>query len=452
LLGLVEGCIFIAATFAGAWLRFAGDVAALESLGPLLPRAIIFACVILLAMVSMGVYQAQTNYGLSGIMLRTAVSFLFGALVLAVLFYLFPNLFLGRGIIAFAAAISFLCLWALRYLFIYKFQYELLKRKVLVLGTGHRAQNLLDRVKESHSRSAFEILGFLPLQGEVEGVIDEEFRLSLNGQSLSEYAVSKGVQELVVALDDRRKSIPIDGLLDCKLNGIEVLDVLSFFERETGRIIVDLLHPSWLVFSDGFQTNGLQSFAKRCCDFVASSLLLLVFWPFMLITAIAIKIEDGWDSEIFYKQERVGLNGKTFWVYKFRSMRKDAEKAGAQWASANDARVTKVGAIIRQYRIDELAQVFNVLKGDMAIVGPRPERPVFVEHLSTIIPYYAERHRVKPGVTGWAQLCYPYGASDEDSKNKLEYDMYYAKNNSLLLDVLILMQTVEVILFGKGAR
>lgn len=452
LLGLFEGLIFILATFIGAWIRFAGDAASFDLLGPLFPRAIIFAVVMLMCMISMGVYQAQMTHGLSGVMLRTAVSFLFGALVLAVLFYIFPKLFLGRGIIAIAAALSFVMLWFIRFLFIYKLQYEFLKRKVLVLGTGHRALSLLSRVSDQESRNTFEVLGFLPLVGEQERLVDQEFQLSMQGKSLGQYALDKGVQEVVVALDDRRRSIPIDDLLDCKLNGIEVLDVLSFFERETGRVIVDLLHPSWLVFSDGFQSNFLQSIAKRSCDFFASAALLLVFWPFMLITALAIKIEDGWSSDVFYKQERVGLNGKPFWVFKFRSMRQDAEKGGAQWASANDSRVTKVGAVIRQYRIDELAQVFNVLRGDMAIVGPRPERPVFVDRLAKTIPYFNERHRVKPGVTGWAQLCYPYGASDEDSKNKLEYDMYYAKNNSLLLDILILMQTVEVILFGKGAR
>lgn len=452
LLGVFESFVFVAATFAGAWLRFGGDAGALDALGPLFPRAFIFSAVMLMCMVSMGVYQAQMTHGLSGVMLRTAVSFLFGALVLAALFYLFPKLFLGRGIISFAAAISFVLLWILRYLFFFKFRYELMKRKVLVLGTGEKAKSLLDRVSQQRSSNSFEILGFLPLDGEVVTSVDAEYQLSLRGKQLGDYALEKGVQELVVALDDRRRSIPIDDLLDCKLNGIEVLDVLTFFERETGRVIVDLLHPSWLVFSDGFQRGLAQKIAKRVCDFVASALLLVVFWPFMVITAIAIKLEDGWDSAVFYKQERVGLNGKPFWVFKFRSMRQDAEKGGAQWATQNDARVTKVGSIIRQYRIDELAQLFNVLRGDMAIVGPRPERPVFVDRLAQTIPYFDERHRVKPGVTGWAQLCYPYGASDEDSKHKLEYDMYYAKNNSLLLDVLILMQTVEVILFGKGAR
>jgi len=450
MLGGFEGLIFVGAMFAGAWIRFWGDSAAFEALGPLWIRSTVFSLVMLLSMLAMGVYQAQLNHGLSGVMLRTAVSFLFGALALAVIFYLFPALFLGRGIIAIAAAIAFFLLWLVRYFFIYKMRLELLRRRVLVLGAGARALNLQQRLLDDNDRQAFELIGFLPMQSESEQRISNEVCLQLQGRTLSEYALEMDVREIVIALDDRRRNIPIEQLLNCKLNGIDTLDVMSFFERETGRVIVDWLHPSWLVFSDGFQSSLLQRAAKRMCDFIASALLILVSWPFMLATVIAIKIEDGWNSEIFYRQERVGFQGRPFWVYKFRSMGKDAEKGGAQWARANDTRVTKVGRIIRKYRIDELAQLFNVLRGDMAIVGPRPERPVFVEHLCNVIPYYNERHRVKPGVTGWAQLCYPYGASDEDSKNKLEYDMYYAKNNSLFLDVLILMQTIEVIMFGKG--
>ena len=452
LLGLVEGVVFVLAMFAGAWLRFWNLPAELEALGPLMPRAAVFAVVMLICMLSIGVYQARMNQGLSGVMLRTAVSFLFGALALAVIFYIFPKLYLGRGVVSIAACLAFFFVWFIRYLFVYKLRFELLKRRVLVIGVGKRAKNLFDRLQAEDTRAAITVAGFVRTQHEQDISVSQDNVIELSGAYIGDYAVENDIQEIVVALDDRRKNIPITGLLDCKLNGIEVLDVLSFFEREAGRVLVDLLHPSWLVFSDGFERSALQNLAKRCMDFFASAMLLMVFWPFMLITIMAIKVEDGWKSDVFYKQERVGLNGATFWVYKFRSMRQDAEKAGAQWASANDSRVTKVGKFIRQYRIDELAQIFNVLKGDMAIVGPRPERPVFVERLEQKIPYYSERHRVKPGVTGWAQLCYPYGASDEDSKNKLEYDMYYAKNNSLLLDMLILLQTVEVILFGKGAR
>jgi len=452
ILGMVEGVVFVCSMFIGAHLRFIGAPESLAALGPLMPRAAVFAVVMLVCMLSIGVYQARMNQGLSGVMLRTAVSFLFGALGLAVIFYLFPNLFLGRGIVATAAVLAFVSVWFIRYLFVYKLRFDLLKRRVLVLGNGYRAKNLYDRLGDNSARASIVVVGFVSLDQTTKNQVPDETITDLQGKTLHQYAVDNDIQEIVVALDDRRKSIPIDGLLNCKLTGIEILDVLSFFERETGRVIVDLLHPSWLVFSDGFTTARLQVLIKRLMDFVASALLLVVFWPFMLLTAIAIKIEDGVEGKVFYKQERVGLNGKIFWVYKFRSMGKDAEKGGAQWASTNDVRVTKVGRFIRQYRIDELAQIFNVLRGDMAIVGPRPERPVFVDRLTEVVPYYSERHRVKPGVTGWAQLCYPYGASDEDSKNKLEYDMYYAKNNSILLDLLILMRTVEVILFGTGAR
>ena len=452
MLGLVEGLVFIVSMYLGAYLRFYGSPADLDALGPLMPRAALFATVMLVCMLSIGVYQSRMNQGLTGVMLRTAVSFLFGALGLALIFYVFPDLFLGRGIVAIAAIIAFIIVWIIRYLFVYKFRFDLLKRRVLVLGSGNRAASLYERLKGYDVNRSLDLIGFVKLDQESVTSVDQQLVVDMKGKTLDEFAVDNDIEEIVVALDDRRNSIPIDFLLKSKLSGIDILDVLSFFERETGRVIVDFLHPSWLVFSDGFSAVRGQLLLKRAIDFLASAMLLLIFWPFMLLAALAIKIEDGWGSAIFYKQERVGLDGKIFWVYKFRSMRQDAEKAGAQWAAKNDARVTRVGKVLRQYRIDELAQIFNVLKGDMAIVGPRPERPVFVDRLSLLIPYYNDRHRVKPGVTGWAQLCYPYGASDEDSKNKLEYDMYYAKNNSLLLDLLILMRTVEVILFGTGAR
>ena len=254
----------------------------------------------------------------------------------------------------------------------------------------------------------------------------------------------------MVCVDDRRSGLPLDTLLDCKLVGVKILEAVTFFERETGRLELDLLHPSWLVFSDGFHFSKLQGWIMRSFDLLASLLLLLISWPAMIATLVAIMIEDGPKATFLYRQERVGLNGKRFNVYKFRSMREDAEKFGAQWAQENDPRITRVGRFIRTYRVDELPQIINVLRGDMGFVGPRPERPHFVNQLQEKNRYFAERHRVKPGITGWAQLNYPYGASEEDAFRKLEYDLYYVKNQSLLLDVLILIRTVEVILFGKG--
>ena len=246
--------------------------------------------------------------------------------------------------------------------------------------------------------------------------------------------------------------MPLKDLLDCKALGVQIMDLLSFYEREQGLIYLDGLTLSWVLFSDGFDFSGMRSVIKRVVDIVASLGLLTVAWPFMLLTALAIMLESGVKAPIFYRQIRVGEQSKNFGVMKFRSMRTDAEKNGAQWAQKDDDRITRVGRFIRKCRIDELPQIFNVLKGDMSFVGPRPERPEFVEGFEERIPFYAERHRIKPGITGWAQLCYPYGANEQDTINKLEYDLYYVKNSSLFLDISIILGTVEVILWGRGAR
>jgi len=232
---------------------------------------------------------------------------------------------------------------------------------------------------------------------------------------------------------------------------VEVTEVLSFLERETGRVRIDMLNPSWMIFGEGFRRDPLRLFSSRALDLMAGIGVLVVSLPIMSLTALAIKVED-WRAPVLYAQSRVGLGGRLFRLLKFRSMREDAESNGVQWAQFGDPRVTRVGAVIRKLRFDELPQVFNVLWGQMSFVGPRPERPEFVERLAEKIPYYWQRHCVKPGITGWAQLCYPYGSSEQDALEKLQYDLYYIKNNSLLFDLVILIQTAEVVLLGKGAR
>jgi sugar transferase (PEP-CTERM system associated) len=276
---------------------------------------------------------------------------------------------------------------------------------------------------------------------------------------MPDFCETHQIHEIVVAMDERRRNqdamggLPLDDLMECRLRGINVCDVQQFIEREACKVDVDLLRPSWMVFSDGFIVSTWRAGSKRAFDVLASSLLLLFAWPIMLLTTLCIWLEDGIRAPVFYRQTRTGLNGVHFDVIKFRSMDSDAEKGGqAVWASKNDPRVTRVGAFIRKARIDELPQLLNVFRGDMSFVGPRPERPMFVAELAEEIPFYDQRHRVKPGITGWAQLCYPYGASNDDAKEKLQYDLYYLKNHSLLLDIIILLQTVEVVLVGEGAR
>jgi len=261
---------------------------------------------------------------------------------------------------------------------------------------------------------------------------------------------AKKIERIIVAPDDRRGAVPVKELLHLKLQGVEIEQGLTFYERSTGKILVEKLNPSSIFFSKGFDLSRLKRAIKRTIDLVVSVLLFVLTAPIILISAIIIKLESA--GPVFYLQERVGEHSLPFKVIKLRSMCQDAEKNGAVWASVNDQRVTRFGAFIRKTRIDELPQLWNVIKGEMSLVGPRPERPVFVEELVKIIPYYNIRHTVKPGVTGWAQVCYPYGASAEDALRKLEYDLYYLKNISVALDLFILFRTVKTVLFQKGGR
>jgi sugar transferase (PEP-CTERM system associated) len=290
------------------------------------------------------------------------------------------------------------------------------------------------------------------MQALVEDRIIPPERIIVPDKPLVELASALQIDEIVVAMDDRRQQFPLKELLDCRLAGVEITELATFLERETGKVYLDTLVPSWMIFGTGFRRDLFRRLSERAFDVIASLILLVLAAPIMLLTMLAIKLEDGLRKPVFYGQLRVGFANRNFRVLKFRSMRTDAEKDGAQWARTNDDRVTRVGRFIRKTRIDELPQLLNVLSGQMSFVGPRPERPEFVQKLAETIPYYSERHAVKPGITGWAQLCYPYGASEKDAIEKLQYDLYYVKNHGLLFDILILLQTVEVILLGKGAR
>ena len=317
-------------------------------------------------------------------------------------------------------------------------------------GAGKRAQGIVQLRRRSDQRG-FKIVGYIAASEKEEGRVADESKLVTLDDSLLAYCQANAIDEVVIAMDNRRRAFPIAELLDCRLAGIDILEVTSFLERETGKVKLDVLNPSWIIFSDGFRSSALTDALKRSVDILASLLLFVASSPIMLLAAAAIFLESG--GPVLYRQTRVGLTGRHFQLLKFRSMVVDAERDGApQWAAKNDARVTAVGAFIRKCRIDELPQAINVLRGDMSLVGPRPERPEFVEQLAESIPYYHERHCVKPGITGWAQLLYPYGSSEKDALEKLQYDLYYVKNRSVLIDLMILLQTVEVVFLGKGAR
>lgn len=457
ILGLLDLLALVVAFTIAVFFRYFGHLPLLEDAwSHVLPSALAFGLANLLVMLALGVHQAKLEEGLTGMMLRSIMGLILTLPLLVVLGYLMPHFLwylTGDQVLPAASVFGFFLLGILRTLFFRLAGEHSFKRRVLVIGTGHRAAQLNDDLTTPFNRKGFRFVGFINGVDD-DPCIDEGVILKpRSDETLKAMCARLRVQEIVVAVDDRRKGgLPMEELLECRMEGVKIIDAASFYERESRKVALEMITPGWLVFSDGFSLTSLSRLGKRSIDFAASLALLLVAWPVMLVTAIAIKLEDGLRAPVFYSQERVGLNGKVFRVHKFRSMTTDAEKGGAVWARQNDTRVTRVGAVIRKLRIDELPQIFNVLKGDMAFVGPRPERPVFVKQLTEGIPFYTERHRTKPGITGWAQLCFAYADNEEDSREKLRYDLYYIKNRSLLLDILIILQTVEVVLFKKGSR
>ncbi|HNR23494.1 MAG TPA: TIGR03013 family PEP-CTERM/XrtA system glycosyltransferase [Steroidobacteraceae bacterium] len=413
--------------------------------------ALLFAGCALLALSAMGLYSARQRARLKGVVLRAGLAMLLAlAMVVIITFFVQPLQPEPRQLVEWGA-VSLALLVLSRLIGDWLVDENAFKRVVLVYGAGQRAQSLSQLRRRSDQRG-FRVAGYVSAPG--EPVLVERGVQSIGpDKQLRDLARQLGVDEIVVAMDDRRREFPVRELLDCRLAGIEVVDLVSFLERETGRVRLDVLNPSWIIFGEGFRRDPLRQTSKRVFDVLAALALLVVTLPFIVLTAIAIMLEDGPRQPILYRQRRVGLDGRVFNVLKFRSMMVDAEADGRpQWARAGDARVTRVGRVIRKVRIDELPQVFNVLRGDMSFVGPRPERPEFVSQFGQTVPYYDERHCAKPGITGWAQLCYPYGASEKDAIEKLQYDLYYVKNHTLLFDLMILLQTVEVVLFGKGGR
>ncbi len=449
---LIEFALLVAAFFVGVEIRFDFEEYPhqFEEVSPLVPKSLVYALVMCGAMTAMGLYSRDVRDSNGEVIVRIFGALATGLVALVALFYLFPDLFIGRGALGWTLAVSAVGLVTVRQVFQNYFDFERLKKRILILGAGERAAIINRLFRRKADRRGISIIGYVNLSGAkplVEGRVIE------HDKSLRELAAAHRAEALVIAVDDRRKRFPVQEVVECRLRGLEVLDLMSFVERHSRKILLEGLNPSWLIFADGFRYGALRDIEKRIFDVTTSILLLLLTWPVMVVAALAILAENGGRGPILYRQKRVGEHGEIFQVLKFRSMQVNAEAGGgAQWASMNDARVTRVGAVIRKFRIDEMPQFFNVLKGEMSFVGPRPERPEFVEELSRKIPYYAERHRVKPGITGWAQICYPYGASERDAEEKLQYDLYYVKNYTVFLDLIILLQTTQTVLWGRGAR
>jgi sugar transferase (PEP-CTERM system associated) len=447
LLGLFDLALLLIAGET-AWQLRASQIG--TDIGPLADRLAmltLFAGVVWLAMIAVGTYGADSLRSMRYAGARLLVAVSLGIIALSVIDFMLPGHTFWRSTLLYAMFLSIGLLTANRLLVGSVIGAAAFRRRVLVLGDGLRARRIRDLAERPES--GFAVVSFICMN-EGSPVIEEAIpRAAIH--DLGRFVENIGASEVVLALEERRNSLPLKDLLRIKTHGVHVNDFSSFMERETGRVDLDTLNPSWLIFSDGFSSGRIvSSAAKRVFDVTASGLLLALTLPVIALFAVLVKLDSK--GPAFFRQTRVGLYGQSFQLIKLRSMRTDAEKDGAQWASANDPRITRLGRFIRKVRVDELPQVWTVLTGKMSFVGPRPEVPQFVGDLEDKLPYYAERHMVKPGITGWAQINYPYGASVEDARAKLEYDLYYAKNYTPFLDLLILLQTLRVVLWPEGAR
>jgi len=447
LLWLVDVTMLFAASEL-AWRVRAGQIGV--EIVPLFERWVShagFVSVMTTTMISVGVYGSDALRSLRFAGARLLVAISLGVIALSFVDFLLAEDNFWRSTLAYSMLLAVALLMIDRVILGGLLGSSAFRRRVLVLGDGARAERL--KQLGDKPESGFVIVGFLGMN-EGKPVVEEAIpRGAIH--NLSRFVENLGVSEVVLALEERRNSLPLNDLLRIKTAGVHVNEFSSFMEREPGRVDLDTLNPSWLIFSDGFSSGRMVSSAlKRVFDVFASALLLALTAPVIVLFAIIVKLDSK--GPAFFRQTRVGLYGQVFDLIKLRSMRIDAEKDGAQFAQKDDPRVTRVGRFIRKVRIDELPQAWSVLKGEMSFVGPRPERPEFVSDLENQLAYYAERHMVKPGITGWAQINYPYGASIEDSRHKLEYDLYYAKNYTPFLDLLIMLQTLRVVLWHEGAR
>jgi sugar transferase (PEP-CTERM system associated) len=404
---------------------------------------------------SVGLYNSKLREGYGSVARRVFFSiagtyFLIGL----VIYHLIPDLQMGESYLPLVLMVSFVLMIVFRFVIRDEHAFGVKRNRIVILGAGDRASLIERRMRRKVDQKGFDLLGYVIMPNDnVNDQIPYEKRINIDIDKLSKYVEEQDIDCIVIASDERRNVLPVESLFECKIRGVDIMDILDFLEQETGQVAVNLIYPSWIIYSNGFESdNYVRVTFDYVFNFILAAVVLLLTWPFMLLAALFILMDDGYKkgASILYTQERVGASGIPFKIYKFRSMRPDAEKNGAQWATKKDNRTTRVGGFMRKFRIDELPQLINVFKGEMGFVGPRPERPQFVMDLVKKIPYYNQRHNVKPGLTGWAQLKYPYGASTEDSLEKLKYDIYYVKHRSVMLDLFILVRTVEIILFGKG--
>jgi len=443
---LGEGALIFSTMWSVHWI-FNGTSDTSVEMVVCFQRALLVTFVFQLCLYLFDLYELRDDLSIAETATKITQSFGVGCIILGLLYYVVQEIVIPTRIFWAGFFIIYVVILIWRFCYYYTLKKRLFIQSILIVGTGRLADDIAHEV-EGRYDSPYRIFGFVGSGKPAYNPRGADLYSDL--EQLRGKLVPNKVDRIIVALDDRRGITPVELLLHYKLRGITIEQGISFYERLTGRIPVEKVDPSSIIFSDGFSINRAQAFGKRCFDSGLSLLLFILALPVMLISILIIKLESP--GSVFYSQERVGRGRQTFKILKFRSMVDDAEKDGEVWAEVNDSRVTRFGKVIRKTRIDELPQLLNVIKGEMSLVGPRPERPVFVQKLKEKIPYYDIRHDVRPGITGWAQVCYPYGSSEEDALRKLEYDLYYMKHMSPALDLLVIFKTIKIVLFAKGGR
>ena len=452
LLAVIEGSIVFYISFTFSDVNFAEFMHDAGGLDEHIGVAALSVSCLLILMGGFGLYSQSHFIDYRDMFGRMIFAFAASVPVFFFVFYTFSSMAFSEARIwhtsfLLTLILTLIAVGSVRVLFMLVADMDALKRRILVYGVSEQAHDLL-KFAEAQQQTRFVIAGFVRADNDAPRVDPELIIQTVEG--VLPIARAARADEIVVAVRERR-GLPMDELLDCRMHGILVTEYHSFFERESGRVALEGLHPGWLVYCDGFKVGTVQNLIKRGFDIAISLAFLILTLPLLIVAAIAIRLESR--GSIFYRQERVGLDGHTYPLLKFRSMRADAESDGVpRWAAVSDSRITRVGAFIRITRIDELPQIFCVLRGDMSFIGPRPERPYFVNELLEQLPYYGQRHRVRPGISGWAQINYPYGASVDDARAKLSYDLYYIKNYSIFLDMIILIETIRVVLWPRGVR
>lgn len=440
----------MALAYYGAYfIRFGS--AASELLAKRPAGELIFVLVLLINSYLFDVYNLEKHSGNKDILINSLIAIAVDFILLTCIFFIFPTLMVGRGLLAILLLLFFTMQYAWHLLYIHGVKHPFITENLLVLGTGATAQEIGIVIGETATRFHHRLAGYItceatsePSQVPVEMIIGA-------GENLQEIVNRERASAVVVALSEKRgMALLRNQLLNCKFQGVSIYDSPAFYEEVTGKLMLSYGNiGDELIFSSGFRFGSNLGAMKKVFDICLAVAVLLLVLPFFPLFAILVKLDSP--GPVFYTQERVGLMGRPFILYKFRSMRQNAELlTGAVWAQENDPRLSSIGRFLRKWRIDELPQLFNVLKGEMSFFGPRPERLEFVEKLADVFPFYPKRHFVKPGITGWAQIKYPYGASVEDAYQKLCYDLYYIKNSSPLLDLLIIFETFKVVIFGRG--